>query len=191
MFAYFARRLLGGIVALLFATFIPFAYLTEEWRNPSRTTVGHPRTPSDPIIELKLRLRHELYIKLVHVDKPLPYNYIDWIFDLDCPDLGYIEQENVGRAIDQLVQWRDYTRPSGVITGYLGYSLVFYEGSSVSELIGTGWWLIPLTMLALTLCLMVVATLQRWRRPPPYRATYAPIVGMRDRSHLGRLSVFI
>ena len=157
MAAYFVRRIVGSIAKLWVLSFIVFYILIELLAGlavPSRggdcfTCTAPPRREYIRVFE-----------RNVHVDKPWPHNYVDWLFD--------------HYALRLAPNGKVYTQASGVLIGDFGTSINIESDTPVSQVIGPGIGEMFAFLISLIAALMFVVTAQRWRRPQPHRVSTLP-----------------
>ena len=95
MGAYIVRRLFALIPVLLLVSLIAFALVHLTPGDPVATILGDKATPED--IE---RVRHQLGL-----DRPLPEQYVTWLFNALRGDLGrsvFIDQPVTGMILERI-----------------------------------------------------------------------------------------
>jgi hypothetical protein len=166
MVAYFVRRTVGAVVALLLGSFMLYSVIAY--------------IPGGPYYQLSAR-HGEIspgfarLIVTLELHKPWPLSYLAWMFD--PRETLRLDENNrlIPKGINlQLAGFE--IRGSGILTGDLGDSIWYlrYPPTTVSDAFGPGWPLPGLFLFALTLLLMAVAVLQRRGRRPAYARARPP-----------------
>ncbi|HET9495268.1 MAG TPA: hypothetical protein VFR15_13650 [Chloroflexia bacterium] len=179
MLAHYLRRILGGLLTLLLASFLfynMFMYLPVD---PLR--VPHWVDPPTPSI---LRYYIQRYIQSYELEHPWPLNYAYWLFDPAEPDepypivIGLTRIEYVPPYLDARVG-PIYLHGSGLLTGDLGLSQIVQRDMPTIDMIGRGS--VPFA-LALLICanvlLMAASVVQRKGRKPVLGAAGAPLAAV-------------
>jgi hypothetical protein len=173
MVAYFVRRIIGGFAQLLMVLLIIF-YIVIEFPGGKPQMMPCPHCPFPPTKEA-IRFIEKNYF----VGKPWPLNFVGWMFD---PDEQITSQsyDLQGNPLPPIQKGVDITignlqiKGSGVLTGDLGVSVNFDQGTPVTDMFGRGIGEMFAFLISLVVVLMAIATAQRMGRPQPYRLSATP-----------------
>jgi|GEM_PF-2662776 len=173
MVAYFVRRVIGGIAHLLMALFVVF-YVVIELPGSKPQMMPCPHCPFPPTKEA-IRFIEKNYF----IDKPWPLNFVNWLFDPDEP-ITRQSYDLQGNPLPPIQKGMDITignlhiKGSGVLTGDLGVSVNFDQGTPVTDMFGHGIGEMFALLISLIATLMAIGTAQRMGRPRPYRVSITP-----------------
>ncbi len=167
MIAYFVRRIVGGMVTLFFAELL--IYTLVIYIPPAREPaccIHHTHQAKAQAL-----WRREIET-IIDNDQPWPLSYVAWLFDpsdkswevMVYEDGFLMGTRDVRTNFDiALFDWR--LQGSGVLTGYLGSSLIVAPGQDVVDMFGRGLGeFLLIAALALPVSMATVAV-QRLRRP--------------------------
>ncbi|MEO8286837.1 MAG: hypothetical protein ABI670_10425 [Chloroflexota bacterium] len=176
MLAYFVRRWVEGLVALLAMTFVLYALLVylPSWIIPAGSYLSHWRLV-DYYIEPP-------YLSQLTIDsphrEPWPNNYVTWLFDprqtwqLANNNFTDYRQMGINVRIGKLS-----LQGSGILTGDFGRSYHLARGQSTLSLMGPSFWVWNLLIISLALPGMAFVLLQRIGHHPkvvPARFPFTP-----------------
>ncbi len=174
MIAYFARRIVGGVVTLFLAGLVMYLLLTHlpgGALDPLRH-YHHCTTCSSAALAM-LNEQKQQSDRAWEADRPWPINFGAWLFDPDEMTEIFFSYTNVyqrqviSKGID-LTLGGLHMAGSGILTGDFGYSVRIDQGRPVLDMFGEGLGEFML-LIALTLPVsMGVGVVQRRRRPLVY-----------------------
>ncbi|HKP54587.1 MAG TPA: hypothetical protein VJ183_18270 [Chloroflexia bacterium] len=145
MIAYFARRIVGGVVTLFLAGLVIYSLVVYRLGGiiDSPPRFCHYCTPDPAFIQMGIEENQQLVRELA-IDKPWPINYIAWLFDPSETTWAFFtwhgtdyERQIVTKGINLTIG--DFTLAgSGIVTADFGYSLILQPDRPVLDLFGTG-----------------------------------------------------
>ncbi len=157
MAAFFARRLVGGLVELLLLSFLFYALLVPSFVS----NWGY--TSCDLGCDHDVQLHHVKVVTLMYAfDKPWPVNYATWLFHPSGTNVTFR-----GGSYLRNITLVD----SGVLIGDFGYSLNVERGAPVLQLLDLDGLGLPLLLgvpFGIVFFFMLVVVLQRRGRPVVY-----------------------
>jgi hypothetical protein len=171
MLAHYTRRILGGLLILLSASFL-FYKVPVHWMDQVQYA-----SHFQPTI-----VRY--YVQHYELQHRWPWNYANWLFDPTEPDKPY--SLLVDRtALDYMPPYIDvqagpvHLRGSGLLTGDLGNSELVSRGTPASDVIGRDSVQLSLALLlGANILLMAVSVVQRKGRKPVLGAASVPLAAV-------------
>lgn len=157
MATYFARRLVGGVVTWLLATFVLFTLVVyvpggaADQGQSTICTLGNTRTVSDYLLTV---------VKTYALDSPWPVSYLRWMFDPQ--DTARLDEQDlvVNKGVDFEVPGVS-VKGSGVLTGDFDESFQVRKHTPALDYYGVDFGLLLAGSVELVGQLMVIALLQR------------------------------
>jgi hypothetical protein len=177
MLGWLVRRFVAGTVTLVLGMLIIFTVLIE---GPTGPRICRLHECHYPCTKVERWAANRFYF-----DKCWPLNYLDWWFDPSAVQSGTWPSCDNSAAN----QYREQLHPAGVLTGHLGLSDTISVGTPVTEMFGTGWWLLSLSLLLLILLAATTAAIQRRGRPIDLRQSTGATVQVRALSYRGNLGL--
>ncbi len=171
MLAYFVRRLLGGVVTWLLASFLFYSLLVSpSIPGPEAPRyVDRPFTSPEGIAEAQKFLR--AYEARYGLDKPWPLNYLAWLFNPNgASGQTLIFPGGEVTSVHLSAETLGFVH-SGILVGDFGDSLAVEPGTPVLTAYGINLPLFLSFISATLFSSMLVVALQRRGRPPLYDFT--------------------
>jgi ABC-type dipeptide/oligopeptide/nickel transport system permease component len=156
---YFMRRLLGGLVTFVIASFILHSLIF--YAPTGIVDICTPFRLQRPL-PLNLRLCDRIGAQY-NLDVPWPYSYMLWLFN----SLDDVDDPNLHHELDiSIAGWR--IKGYGLFTGNFQQSVQVARGIPTLQVYGIPLPTFLALMLALNFVLMLIAGLQRLGRPRIY-----------------------
>ena len=165
MLAYFARRMIGGVVTWLLASFMLYSLLVSPAiQDKVPDCICYPDVLHGWVIPPRLENSEaKVHETLYALDRPWPLNYLTWLVATEGRKGSIFTPFDVlhGNSPTQIVS-------SSIIAGDFGYSTFVEEGAPVLLLYGINLALLLSFIFAILFSAMLIVALQRRGRSPVY-----------------------
>jgi ABC-type dipeptide/oligopeptide/nickel transport system permease component len=177
MLAHYLRRILGGVLTLLLASFSFYHAFVYMPVPPLPEYIVHPPRPLLGVLVY--------YIKHYELEHSWPVNYTNWLFDATEPDKPYSMLAWNGKIVEYTPPYVDaqvgpvHLRGSGLLTGDLGLSQLIQRDVPAIDVIGHDSVQLSLALLiCANILLMAASVVQRRGRKPVLGAASAPLAAV-------------
>ena len=179
MVAYFVRRLVGGVLALILSALAIFSILVYL-PGGVLWSVGDPAlVTTSRCFDCVRQDARNLLIFTFELEKPWPGNFISWLFDTKSASSLFFDYDEAADLSVNVLGAR--IEGAGALTGDLGTSISFERGTPVTDLLGPGLRELLLAITTAIFLLMAIAVAQRLRHPSPYALNTHPTTPDRPR----------